>query len=70
MLFPHSILEFTEMKFNKHLVGLIQRNSGVDPDSFMTRLAYTLGCFILPKYMIKSFTKDKKFPSVDELPSA
>ena len=32
-------------------------------DKFIVQLAYTLGCFILPKYMIKSFTDNgKKFP--------
>ena len=39
---------------------MVHAKTDVDKNDFMLGLAYTLGCFILPKYMIKSFANDDK----------
>ena len=54
--------------FSTKLISYVLSNDNklADPDTmktFMIELAYSLGSFILPKYMIKSFSeKWKNFP--------
>ena len=59
-MFPHFIVEFTLANFPKATVQpfLAEPNEQVDDCTywkFIRDLAHFLGCFILPKYMIKSF---------------
>jgi hypothetical protein len=57
-MFPHLIMDFTLVNFPRATIQSFLPESQVDDDAYwnyIKELAHFLGCFILPKYMIKSF---------------
>ena len=66
--FPYLILIYTRHIFDDDLIHKFCNHTGQSFSDFVKNLAFTLGCFILPKYMIKSFSLDVallKTPSHD-----
>ena len=57
VVFPYLIEKFSQQVFSKDLMAVIQEYNGEkDQTNMYINLAFTLGSFILPKFMIKSFT--------------
>jgi hypothetical protein len=57
-MFPSLIRKFTNHMFKDEFLNLIIPILKVDKVAFIRKLGFYLGSFILPKYMIKSFTED------------
>jgi len=55
LLFPYQVLEFTFETFEPLLLEISQSYSDKPRIEFMKNLAHRIGCFILPKYMMKSY---------------
>ena len=56
ILFPFQILLFTKSCFDSELLSFTSDLSKTEYNQFLKQVAFTLGSFILPKYMIKCFT--------------
>jgi SPX domain protein involved in polyphosphate accumulation len=54
-LFPYFILEFTMHLFDKDLLALTMEVTNSERIKLLKELSFTVGSFILPKYMMKSF---------------
>ena len=59
-MFPHLIREFTHLTFSKEMILFNQDSNEEDLDMKYRNMAFTLGSYILPKQMIKSFTYNSK----------
>ena len=72
ILFPYFTLHFTLLHFDTPLLEAAIEQSEFGRVEFIKRLAFMFGCFILPKYMMKSYSqsvpqRDSNNPS-EELP--
>ena len=55
LLFPYQVLEFTSQTFEPLLLEMSHGYSDKTRIDFIKHLAHRVGCFILPKYMMKSY---------------
>jgi hypothetical protein len=54
-IFPVLILMFTNQFFDPVLLTEMACKVGMNRNEFLKKVAFTIGSFILPKYMIKCF---------------
>ena len=60
LIFPVLILMFTKQFFDPLLISYMANKMGVEYNEFLKQIAFTIGSFILPKYMIKCFILNQK----------
>lgn len=60
LIFPVLILMFTKQFFDPLLISYMANKMGIEYNEFLKQIAFTIGSFILPKYMIKCFILNQK----------
>ena len=61
IMFPYLLESFTREVINNELIlQILQYNKEMKIEDLYIKLAFTLGSFLLPKRLIKSFNKNKK----------
>ena len=59
-IFPVLILMFTNKFFDPVLITEMANKVGMERNEFLKQVAFTIGSFILPKYMIKCFVMNQQ----------
>ena len=68
LLFPYQVLEFTFETFEPLLLEISHGYSDKSRIDFMKHLAHRIGCFILPKYMMKAYCESNAQDEGQKLP--
>ena len=55
LYFPMLIVMFTKQFFDPALIMYISNEIGIEYNQFLIQVAFTIGSFIQPKYLIKCF---------------